>query len=117
MTPRSLLSAGAVTETLFENCSAAETRSRWLTGVSGAEAAAGARAGRAGPGGHRAGKEGGDQQRSEGEDAIRARVHVHLQGADAGVTESRVGSASARAPKAAAARRLRGAWRRSPAAG
>src|SRR5262249_45895856 len=42
MTPSSVLSAGSVTETVLENCSAAYTRSRWLTGISGAEAGPGA---------------------------------------------------------------------------
>jgi hypothetical protein len=32
MTPSSALSTGSVTEIVFENCSAAYTRSRWLTG-------------------------------------------------------------------------------------
>src|SRR3954454_21413530 len=42
MTQRSRLSAGLVTETVLENCSVAYTRSRWLTGTSGSEAAPGA---------------------------------------------------------------------------
>ena len=42
MTPSSLLSAGSMTDTVFENCSAAYTRSWWLIGTSGAEAADGA---------------------------------------------------------------------------
>src|SRR5258708_31634409 len=42
MTPRSLLSAGSVTETVLENCSAAYTRSRWLIGTSGAASEPGA---------------------------------------------------------------------------
>src|ERR1700730_13441453 len=42
MTPSSVLSAGSVPDTVLENCRAAEARSWWLTGISGAEAAAGA---------------------------------------------------------------------------
>src|SRR6266446_6993272 len=42
MTPSSLFAWGSITETVLENCSAAYTRSRPLTGMSGAVAAPGA---------------------------------------------------------------------------
>src|ERR1700741_3783557 len=42
MTPRSLLSAGSVTEIVLVNCSAAYTRSLWLSGTSGSAAIPGA---------------------------------------------------------------------------
>src|SRR5689334_11664906 len=42
MTPSSLFAAGSVTDTVFENCSAAYTRSRWLIGTSGSAAPPGA---------------------------------------------------------------------------
>src|SRR3954468_20142451 len=42
MTPSNVLSAGSVTEIVFENCSAAYTRSRWLIATSFSAAPPGA---------------------------------------------------------------------------